>query len=528
MDMPVARTHPAILDEMAGRFPTRNFVTDAWRRLTYSEFRDEARVLAKGLYALGVRKDDKVAILMGNQVEWILIDFAVTMLGGVLVAMNTWWRQCEIHHGLAITDSKVLVLVDRYISNDYTAALREIGDLSRELPQLEHIIGLGSDLPPGSIRFERLYELGRTVPDSVIEEAGRAVRAEDTAYLLFTSGSTGRSKAVRVIHGHNIENPHGIGERMHLSEHDRVLLITSMFWSFNCTNALFATMSHGASIVLQFKHDIAETLRLIESEKCTAVYTQPNIVLALFQHPDLHTRDLSTWRTGICRPNVNRLLYDIGVREMCTSYGLTECYGHSSTTDGHDPIELRTRNSGRPLPNTELQIIDPETREVLPQGAVGEVRLRGFVTPGYYNDPERTAEAIDSEGWFYTGDLGVFEDDQTFRFAGRIKEMIKTGGINVTPADVEDVLQSHPAVKQAIVVGVPDPERDEIVAAMIVPKDDVTLDVDDLLRYCRHSAAAFKVPRYVEIVRLTDVPLTDTGKIHRRRIQELMSANYQS
>ena len=170
------------------------------------------------------------------------------------------------------------------------------------------------------------------------------------------------------------------------------------------------------------------------------------------------------------------------------------------------------------MPNTELQIIDPETREVLPQGAVGEIRLRGFVTPGYYNDPERTAEAIDSEGWFYTGDLGVFEDDQTFRFAGRFKEMIKTGGINVTPADVEDVLQSHPAVQQAIVVGVPDPERDEIVAAMIVPKDDVILDVDDLLRYCRHSAAAFKVPRYVEIVQLTDVPLTDTGKIHRRRI----------
>lgn len=528
MKMPAAKTFPAIMDEMAQRFGDRNFLTDHRRRVTYEEFRAETRRLAKGFHALGVRKDDKVAILWANDVEWLMIDFAIASLGAVLVAVNTWWRQSELHHALASTDCSVLVMVDRYIGNEYTTSLRELGDLSKSLPQLKHIIGQGEHLLPGTIPFADLYTMGQDVPDEVIDTAAAAVQPQDTVYLLFTSGSTARSKAVEMVHRDCIENPHGIGENMHLTEQDRVMLPTSMFWSLSCVNCLFAAMTHGCSIVILYKFEAAEMLRLIEQEECTAVYTLPNIAIALHSHPDRHTRNLSKWRTGHGRPNIQHLMYEMGAKEMITGYGLTECYGNSVQTNGHDPIEKRMRNTGHPLPNTELHIVDPKTHEILPNGEMGEIRLRGYVTPRYYKNSERTREAIDDDGWFYTGDIGVIEEDGSLTFKGRFKEMIKTGGINVTPADVEDLLHNHPAVLQAIVVGVPDPKRDEIVAAMVVPKPGAQIDVDELVSYCRRTAATFKVPRYIEIIGPDDVPLTDTGKVHKIRAKEIMTEKYQA
>jgi fatty-acyl-CoA synthase len=528
MKMPAAKTFPAIMDEMAQRFGDRNFLTDHRRRVTYAEFRAETRRLAKGFHALGVRKDDKVAILWSNDIEWLMIDFAIASLGAVLVAVNTWWRQSELHHALGSTDSSVLVMVDRYIGNDYTASLRELGDLSKSLPQLKHIIGQGEDLLPGTIPFADLYSMGQDVPDEVIDRAAAAVQPQDTVYLLFTSGSTARSKAVEMVHRDCIENPHGIGENMHLTEQDRVMLPTSMFWSLSCVNCLFAAMTHGCSIVILYKFEAGEMLRLIEQEECTAVYTLPNIAIALHSHPDRHTRNLSKWRTGHGRPNIQHLMYEMGAKEMITGYGLTECYGNSVQTNGHDPIEKRMRNTGYPLPNTELHIVDPKTHQILPNGEMGEIRLRGYVTPRYYKNPERTREAIDDDGWFYTGDIGVIEEDGTLTFKGRFKEMIKTGGINVTPADVEDLLHNHPAVLQAIVVGVPDPKRDEIVAAMVVPKPGAKIDIDELVAYCRKTAAIFKVPRYIEVIGPDEVPLTDTGKVHKIRAREIMTEKYQA
>ncbi len=528
MDLPRARTFPGLMDEMAERYGERNFVTDFRRRLSYNEFRAEVRQLAKGLHALGVRRDDKVALLMGNQAEWLVIDFAVTLLGGVLVAVNTWWKHSELHHALGSTDSSVLIMVDRYLGNDYSAAMREMGDLSKALPDLKHIVGLGDDLLPGSLTYDQLVAMGNGVDDALIDAAQALVQPDDTAYLLFTSGSTARSKAVQLTHRGNIENTHGIGERMHLTEHDRMLMPTSMFWSLTCVNGLFAVMSHGGSLVLLFKYDAAELLRLMEVERCTGLYTLPNIALAIHAHPDRATRDLSAWRTGTARSAVIGLMYEMGAKEMISGYGLTECYGHSIDSDGYDPIETRMRNAGKPLTGVELKVIHPETGEPVPQGTQGEILLRGYVTPGYYKNPERNREAIDADGWFHTGDIGVVEEDGSLSFRGRYKELIKTGGINVAPADVEDVLLAHPDVQQAVAVGVPDKTRDEIVAVMVVAQPGRTIDVDELLAYCRRTAAAFKVPRFVQVVDASEIPLTDTGKIHKGRTQEALTKRYQA
>lgn len=526
MTLPRSRTFAGLMDEMAQRHGECNFVTDGKRRLSYAQFRAEVRQLAKGLHALGVRRDDKVALLMGNQAEWLVADFAVTLLGGILVAVNTWWKSSELQHALASTDTSVLLMVDGYLGNDYTAALADIGTLAQACPRLRRIVCLGERLPPGALRYEELLALGRDVSDAEIDAAQRAVQPDDTAYLLFTSGSTSRSKAVRLTHRGCIENCHGIGENMHLTEQDRMLIPTSMFWSFSCVNALFAVITHGGSVVLLFKYDTAEMLRVIEEERCTGAYTLPNIVHALYEHPDRARRDLSSWRTGICRSNLVERMAEIGPREMITGYGLTECYGHSVQTDGRAPLAAKARNSGYPLPGVEMKVIDPGTGAAVPPGTAGEILLRGHVTPGYYDDPQRTREAIDDQGWFHTGDVGVVEEDGSLSFKGRFKELIKTGGINVSPADVEDVLLAHPAVQQAVVVGVPDATRDEIVAALVVPRAGASVDAEALVAHCRRTAAVFKVPRFLQVVAAGDVPLTDTGKVHKGRTQEMLARRY--
>ncbi|GAA4329339.1 AMP-binding protein [Pigmentiphaga soli] len=525
MALPEARTLPRLLDEMAGRFPDRNFVTDGERRVSYAEFRLQVRALAKSFHALGVRKNDKVALLLGNQLEWLQVYFAVAALGAVLVAVNTWWRRSELRHALAITDSTVLVMADRFGSCDYTAELAAIGDLATELPALRHIVCLGEDPPPAALSFQALRQLGANVDDRDIDAAGNAVRPDDVALIVFTSGSTGRSKAAMLAHRGLIENPCHIGERMHVTEHDRLLLVLSLFWSASACNALFNLMTHGGSVVLARRFDAGAILKQIQDERCTVFYTLPNIVHALYQHPDRGRYDLSSLRTGICRAEVVHLLAEMGAQEYCTTYGLTEAYGNSCVADGRLPLEFRRAGAGFPLPGTELQIVDPATRRPVPPGMAGEVRLRGYVMAGYYNDPERTREAIDDEGWLYTGDLAIL-DERGFRFQCRLKEMIKTGGINVTPGEVEDLLQAHPGVLQAVVVGVPDPVREEIVAAMVVPRDGHPLTAQELAGHCRAAAAAYKVPRFIDIVDAGAMPLTDTGKVSKRHVQERLARKY--
>ena len=526
MNLPQARTFPELLDEMAQRLPLHPFITDHGRTLSYSQFKTEVKMVAKGLHALGVRRGDQVAILMGNQIEWLVIDFAVTSLGARLVALNTWWKHSELQHALFSTDTAFLIMVSSYLSNDYTEALQAMGDLKVALPQLRQIVGWGTGLPQGQLNWDNMLLAGQSVPDELIDVAKASVQPDDIAYFLFTSGSTARSKAVQLTHRGNIENGHAIGERMHLSEQDRMLVPTTMFWSFSCVNALFAVMTHGGSLVIMFKYDTAEMLRLIEVERCTGAYTLPNISLALYEHPDRHTRDLSTWRTGICRSSMIQRMAEIGPREMITGYGLTECYGHSVDSDAHDSLEHRMRCCGRPLSNVELKIINPDSGDLCPAGEAGEICLRGHVTPGYYKDPLRNQESIDAEGWFHTGDLGIVDEGGFLQFKGRIKELIKTGGINVSPADVEEVLHAHPHVQQAVVVGLADAQREEIVAAMIVAKPGIEIDVEALLTHCRHTAATYKVPRFVVVTNVEDIPLTDTGKVHRGRATQFMTQRF--
>ena len=524
MTIPASRTIPALLEELAARHPEREALVGGTQRFSYRSLRSAARALAKGLYALGIRKGDKVGILMGNRPEWIVADLAITLLGGVMVGLNTWATAAELEYLLGHSDTKLLITVDRFLKHDYLAILDALAPHRDRLPRLERIVCLGTELRPDHLRFEDLAARGAAVPDATIDAAERAVGRDDVAYLLYTSGSTSRPKGVQLQHYALIENMWGIGERMALTGADRLWLAVSMFWGFACENALFAILSHGGTVVLQEHFDAGEALALIARERCSVLYGTPNMVQALDEHPDRARHDLSSLRRGGTLGSPDQMRRAIGlVPEICQVYGLTETYGNCSVTNAEDPIERRMHTMGRPLPGVEIRIVDPETGAVLPIDEVGEIRVKGYVTCGYYKDDERTAASFDRDGFFMTGDLGLIDADGAVRFRGRIKEMVKTGGINVAPIEVEEVLMGHPGVRLAFVVGVPDPVRDEVLGAVIVPQRPDGVSAAELHEHCRRSLAAYKLPRLFRFAAEADLPLTVTGKVQKNRMAELFA-----
>ena len=513
--LPASRTIPDLIDELARAFPDREALVGSGQRYTYRQLRAEVRRIARGLAALGVRRGDKVAILMGNRPEWLIADFAITLLGGVMVGVNTWATARELEYVLDHSDTRFLITADRFLKYDYRKLLAEL-----RLPQLERIVALGDGLPGGWLRYADLASLGAPVPEAAIDAAQRAVAPNDVAYLLYTSGSTSLPKGVQLQHYALIENMWQIGERQQVTERDRLWLAVSLFWGLGCENALFNVLTHAGCVVLQEHFDAGEALALIERERCTLFYGTPNMAQALHEHPERARRDLSSLRGGatIGTPEQIMRVVELGAREVCNIYGLTETYGNCNVADAADPLEKRLASVGRPLDGVDQRIVDPQTGRVLPPGEVGEVRVKGYVTCGYYKDPARTAESFDEHGYFRTGDLGVADADGSLHFRGRIKEMVKTGGINVAPVEVEEVLMSHPGVHAAFVTGVPDPHRDEVLAAVIVRKPGATLSEEDVCTFCRAALAAYKVPRLVRFVAEHELPLTTTGKLQKNRL----------
>ena len=509
-------TLPALVHEMAARFPAREALIDQNVRLTYSQLAERVGQAAAGLRQLGVERGTKVAILLGNRAEWVISALAITSLGGVAVSMNTWWTTRELEYALRHSESRLLICPRRYLRRDYGQILADIR--ARDVvPDLQGVIGVGDELPVDWIAFDAL---GANSPASATADDRQAVAPDEIAYILYTSGSTSHPKGVQLVHGSLVRNIRNIGERQHLTENDKLWLAVSLFWGYGCSNAMLALLTHGGCIVLQESFDAGEALRIIEAERCTVMYGTPNMVQALAEHPDAKTRDLSSLRTGttLGSPEQIRRAVQLGATQICNVYGMTETYGNSHVTDANDPLELRVRSCGKPLPGVLNKIVNPDTGEELAPGQVGEIRLKGHVTPGYYKDPEQTARCFDSEGFFKTGDLGMLDESGRLYFSGRLKEMVKTGGINVSPAEIESVLLLHPDVHLAVVVGLPHPVRDEVLAAIVVPKTGRSLTEQDMLAYCKKELAAYKVPQFVRVAAEADLPLTTTGKVQKNKI----------
>ncbi len=522
MQIPDSRTIPGLIEELARLHGERLFLVDEDRRYRYAEFHTEVQQHAKGLIALGLGRGDRLAVLMDNRAEWLIAHFAAMSLGVEVVALNCWASAPELAYQLDHAGVRALVATDSIRGRPLPELLTEVAQQNDAI-RLENIICVAAKTPNGCVAFSALPDLGSSVTDGMLRAANDAVAPKDTACILYTSGSTAMPKGVPLLHHGMVENMWRIGERQHITTDDRLWLAVSLFWSFGCVNALFSMMTHGGAIVLQREFDAGEALALIEKECCTVFYGTPNMSLALWEHPDRAARDLSSLRTGatIGTPEQVQRIVDLGATEICNVYGLTEAYGNSAVGDAHDPLETRLNNCGKPLDDVIFKIVDPETQRPLPAGKVGEVLVRGFLTPAYLDDPERTVESFDPEGFFRTGDLGVLDADGYFTFKGRFKEMVKTGGINVAPAEVEIALSSHNAVEEAHVTGIPDQRLDEALAAVIVLGDGKSVLESELIAHCRERLAAYKVPRHYRFAVRNELPLTTTGKLQKNRLPEL-------
>jgi fatty-acyl-CoA synthase len=376
---------------------------------------------------------------------------------------------------------------------------------------------------PGWIAYERL------TAERSLKTRSEASPTDD-CFILYTSGSSARPKAVRLQHHAVIENGFNIGERMGLTPDDCVLLAPPLFWAYGAVNALPATLTHGATLVLQERFDAGEWISLVARYHCTAAYTLPSITGAVLRHPEFHRKRVASLRTGLMigsAEDVRVAAEDLGATEICNIYGATEIYGNCCVTPHDWQLERRMVSQGPPLPGVTIRITDPESGSALSDGSTGAVEVTGYVTPGYCGaSAEYNASVFTADGYFRTGDLGYLDEAGDFHFVARDADIIKRAGINVSPTEVESVLLAYNGVSQAAVVGTAAGERGEAIIAFVVPTPGAMLDDERLRAHCRAVASAYKVPDHIEIC--AALPVTETGKLFRRalkeRAQELIGA----
>ena len=520
---PISQTWGDLTDELSATAPTADAVVFRDERLDYATLKARVDSFAKALLAAGVAHGDRVALLVTNRTEWIVAALGAAKIGAIVAAISTFSTPRELAWVLEHSGASALVTLPEFRGRRFLDAVL---DHRAGLPDLRTIIALDDTAPGHVLALSDFLAQGSAVDDDALAGAQRQVQPEDICYILYTSGSTAAPKGVTLAHGPTIANGFDIGERMHLTARDRVWLAVPLFWSFGSANALPALLTHRGCVVLQESFEPGEALALIERERCSVYYGMANMARALRDHPDHPGRRLGAMRTGLTigpPEDIALTIAALGADELCNVYGATETYGNCAVCDAHDPLPLRLETQGRPLPGMTIRVVDPLTRVPLPDGAIGELAVGGCVTPGYFRAPDLVAASFDAEGYFLTGDLGAVENGRV-RFRGRLKEMIKTGGINVAPLEVEEVLLQHPDIVQAYVVGVPDAAKDEVVAAAVELRAGAAADATAILNFCRERLASYKVPARLSFRTAAEFPRTATGKIHKPGLREELAA----
>lgn len=522
MHAPRARTLFELLAEQAQLTPDRPAALTATGAISYADLHANAAKVAAKLRAIGIARGERVGLLCNNRIEWLEIAFGVAALGATLVPFSTWSTAAELD--FLLTDSGVRLVFTLGTSGGraYNQDLATLMASGRH-PQLERLIEI--DGPPGSANES--YDAFRNGPalDAAALGPGDVASAGDPFVILYTSGSSNRPKSVPLLHYATIENGFNIGERQGLRAGDRVLISIPLFWSYGAANALPAVLSHGATIVLQTRFEPGEALDLIERHQATGIYTLPAMTSALLSHANFRPERTRSLRSGVtigAPQDVLKAANDLGITEICNIYGSTETYGNCCVTWHHWPLDRRAQCQGEPLPGVTLRIRDGETAALKPIGEIGEVEVTGYLTKGYLGESARhNAEVLTPDGWFRTGDLGMLRADGTFVFAGRSSEMIKRSGINVSPAEVEEVLQQHADVALAGVTGVPDAIKGEIICAYVIARPGRTIAPATLIAHCREKLSGYKVPDRLELT--AALPLTPTGKLMRRELKAMAS-----
>jgi fatty-acyl-CoA synthase len=517
MKPPYSRTLYDLLDEQAERIPDRAAVICGERTASHRDLADGAGRIAAALRSHGIKRGQRVGVLINNRLEWLETCFGATALGTVAVPLSTWSKSAELAYLLADSEVSALIAIDRFGGQDFAGPIAEIAP---QCPNLRLVVMLGGDNRPGWIAYHEIRAAAAPLPPLA---PGDGASAADDALILYTSGSSARPKAVRLKHHAVIENGFNIGERMGLGPADRVLLAPPLFWAYGVCNALPAVLSHGAALVLQSRFEAGEWIGLVERHRVTAVYTLPSITGAVLRHPEFARERVASLRTGLMigsAREVRSAAEQLGASEICNIYGSTETYGNCCVTPHDWPLDRRMAGQGPPLPGVSLRVVDPRTGSALPTGEVGALEVSGYVTPGYCGaSAAHNKAAFTPDGRFRTGDLGFVDEECGFHFVARDTDMIKRAGINVSPAEIETLLLMHPDVAQAAVIGAAAGERGEAVVAFVVPKPSAVIDAEQLRAHCRELASSYKVPDHVELC--AALPVTETGKLFRRALRDM-------
>ncbi len=528
--LPANRTLGGMLDKVAGSHASNPAIFYLGETVTYGDFRHYAQEAARALLAFGVRRGDRIGVLLGNQPEWLVMCFAAAYVGATFVPLNTWYKKSELAWTLRHCELSILVFTPKFLNQDFAAMFGEIipglrnseaGALkSAEFPKLRALVALGGGVA-GALKWSDFLAASRSIGDAEFVAAAAAVSSDDAAFILYTSGSLAEPKGVLLNHRGVLENAFSMGERRAIVADDRIWLGTPLFYGLGATNAMPVALTHGASLVLQGSFDAGKAIRTIHDTAATTYYGTGNMTSAILDHPDYSIKKIGSLKkgnAGTMTEYKRMTLVEMGMSLACPAYGLTETYGNAAVGMFNDPLEAKLHTNGRPLPGIEFSIVDPATFEPLPQGQIGLVLLRGYTTPGYHANPQETAKALRPDGFFDTGDLGMLDENGRFVFHARLKEVIKSGGINVSPTEVEQLLVQHPHVKDAHVVGVADPVRGERIAAFVCLDSAVT--EKELREFVKERAASFKTPHHVFVRTEAQLPRLASGKIAKYRLVE--------
>ena len=511
------------LESMVARFPDSDALVSMHQeiRQSYRAFNESVDLLAMGLLRLGIEVGDRVGIWSPNCAEWVWLQYATAKVGVILVNINPAYRTHEVRYALAQSGCRVLVSAQKYLSSDYRAMVSEVRD---ELDGLERVIFL--DTP----QWDALMKPARDGMEEVLAERTAGLHHDDAINIQYTSGTTGFPKGATLSHSNILNNAFFIGDACAYTEEDRVCIPVPLYHCFGMVLGTLACTTHGSAIILPGPgFDPEEVLAAVQGERCTSLYGVPTMFIAELAHPGLKSFDLSSLRTGImagspCPVEVmKQVISDMNMTDVTIAYGMTETSPVSTQTMTTDDIERRVSSVGRVHPHVEIKIIDPENGKTVERGRDGELCTRGYsVMLGYWNEPERTADSIDAEGWMHSGDLATMDSEGYVNIVGRIKDMIIRGGENIYPREIEEYLYGHLAIEDVQVIGVPDIKYGEQVMAWVKLREGAEATGEEIKEFCRGRIAHFKVPRYVKFV--DGFPMTVTGKVRKVEMREVSIA----
>jgi len=542
----VNKTIGQLVKDTATRYPENIALVSSefGIRQTYREFYKTCRDIAKGLMAMGIKRGDHVAVWTTNVPEWVYLQSALGMVGGVLVTINTNYQTHELEYILKQSDSTSLFLIDTYRDTSFYDTVRKVAPeldsfkagslVSEKLPLLKNVIYIGKkENTPGMFKFSDMIKMGEKITGQELDDRMNSLSDDDVINMQYTSGTTGFPKGVMLTHHNIVNNARMVGDVMGMTEKDSLLIQVPMFHCFGCVMSTLNCIYHGSTMVILESFDALKALQFIAAERCTAVNGVPTMFVTMLNHPDFEKYDMSSLRTGIMagapcpEESMNQVRTKMHCPEIVIAFGQTESSPVMTMTRRDDPVKLRVASVGRLLPDIEGKIIDPETGDDVPANVQGEIVTRSAcVMKGYYKMPEATAETIDKECWLHTGDLGTVDEEGYFKVTGRIKDMIIRGGENIYPRELEEFLYKNPKVMNVQVIGIADKKYGEQVLAAIQLKNGQTASAEELIEFCKGKIARHKIPKYWEFV--DAYPMTASGKIQKYRMKEMFEKKYQS